>query len=84
MVTRATTVSSLRYASPAWLGFTDASERSRLNLLIAGLRRVGYLPTDFLSFEELDRQADDDLLRAMFYVIAAFLSHIAGLVFTLY
>src|SRR6218665_3411205 len=37
MVTRATTASSLMYASPAWWGFTDASERSQLNQLIAGL-----------------------------------------------
>src|SRR6218665_367725 len=43
MVSRATTVSSLMYASPAWWGFTDASERSRLNRLIAGLiRQVSY------------------------------------------
>src|SRR6218665_3950563 len=41
-VTRATTVSSLMYASPAWWGFTDASERSRLNRLIAGLMRLRF------------------------------------------
>jgi len=58
MVTRATTVSSLMYLTPVWWGFTDASERSGLNRLIAGLRRAGYLPTDFPSFEELARQAD--------------------------
>src|SRR6218665_3100335 len=63
VVTRATTVSSLIYASLAWWGFTDALERSRLDLLIAGLMRAGYLPTDFPTFEELARQADADLFR---------------------
>ena len=41
------TASSLMYASTAWWGFTDASERSRLNRLNASLIRVGFLPTDF-------------------------------------
>src|SRR6218665_2825284 len=41
MVTRATTVSSLMYASPAWWGFTDASERTRLNWLISRFIREG-------------------------------------------
>jgi len=65
MVTRATKVSSLMYATPTWWGFTDVSERSRLNRLIAGLRRAGYLPTNFPSFEELARQADACLFRAI-------------------
>src|SRR6218665_2430772 len=58
-------VSSLMYASPAWWGFTDASERSRLNRLIAGLIRAGLLPTDFPTFEELAPQADTGLFRAI-------------------
>src|SRR6218665_888159 len=65
VVTRATTVSSLMYVSPAWWGFTDASERSRLNRLIVGFRGGGYLPTDFPTFEELARQADAGLFRAI-------------------
>src|SRR6218665_1066119 len=35
------------------------------NRLIAGLMRAGYLPTDFLTFEELARQADAGLFRAI-------------------
>src|SRR6218665_2466422 len=65
MVTRATTVSSLMYASPAWWGFTEASERARLNRLIAGLMQAGFLPTDFPTFEELARQADAGLFRVI-------------------
>jgi len=41
------------------------SERSRLNRLIAGLIRAGFLPTDFPTFEELARQADTGLFRAI-------------------
>src|SRR6218665_2233329 len=58
-------VRSEQYASPGWWGFTDASERSRLNQLIAGLMRAGHLPTDFPTFEELARQADAGLFRAI-------------------
>jgi len=65
MVTSATAVSSIMYASPAWWGFTNASERSRLNRLIAALKRAGFLPTDFPTFDELARQADAGLFRAI-------------------
>src|SRR6218665_205994 len=47
LVTRMTTVSSLMYASPSWWGFTDASDRSRLERQLASLRRAGFLPSDF-------------------------------------
>jgi len=79
VVTRATTVSSLMYASPAWWGFTDASERSRLNRLIAGLMQAGYLPTDFPTFEELARQAD----AGLFWAICANPDHVLRHYFTL-
>src|SRR6218665_854360 len=65
MVMSATAVSSIMYASPAWWGFTNASERSRLNRLIAALKRAGFLPTDFPTFDELARQADAGLFRAI-------------------
>src|SRR6218665_2597384 len=65
LVARMTSVASLMYASPAWWGFTDAAERTRLNRLLASLRRAGYLPVDFPSFEELARLADDGLFRSI-------------------
>src|SRR6218665_1742333 len=40
LVTRMTTISSLMYTSPSWWGFTDASDRSRLERQLANLRRV--------------------------------------------
>src|SRR6218665_2576909 len=65
LVARMTSVASLMYASPAWWGFTDAAERTRLNRLLASLSRSGYLPVDFPSFEELARLADDGLFRSI-------------------
>ena len=63
MVTRVTTVSSLMYATSAWWAFTDASETSRLNRLIAGLRRAGYPPTDFPSLASDSRNSLAKLMR---------------------
>src|SRR6218665_3544055 len=37
------------------MGFTIASERSRLKWLLAGVRRGGYLPKELLSLQELAR-----------------------------
>src|SRR6218665_1512930 len=37
LVTRMTTASSLMYTSPSWWGFTDASDRSRLDRQLASL-----------------------------------------------
>jgi len=46
-VTRATTVASLLYASPAWWGLATAEEKSRMERLFGRLRRGGYLLADF-------------------------------------
>src|SRR6218665_2395148 len=65
LVTRMTSVSSLMYASPSRWGFTDASDRSRLERQLASLRRAGFLPFDFPSFDELARNADAGLFRSI-------------------
>src|SRR6218665_1279565 len=46
LVARATTVSSILCASPAWYGFANEGDRKRLDHLIAR-KRCGYLPRDF-------------------------------------
>src|SRR6218665_2092803 len=60
-VARMTTVASLLYAFPAWWGFTSAQDRSKLERLVARLRRGGYLPADHPSFESLAMIADQRL-----------------------
>ena len=52
-VCRATTISYLTYAAPAWWGYTDACSRLRLQAVINRLRRFGGLPPEFPTHEEL-------------------------------
>ena len=43
-ITRATLVSQLLYASPAWWGYLKADERNRFQSIIVKAIRYGYLP----------------------------------------
>jgi len=43
-VTRATLVSQLLYASPAWWGYLKVDEKNRLQSIIKKAIRYGYLP----------------------------------------
>ena len=62
-VTRATLISKLIYASPAWFGFLDESSKTRCQGIIKKLIRTGYLGEGFASFAELCEHADDELFR---------------------
>src|SRR6218665_3909635 len=64
-IARMTTIASLLYAFPAWWGFTSAADRSKLERLLARLRRAGYLPADHPSFENLAMIADQRLYRSI-------------------
>src|SRR6218665_3369248 len=65
LVARATTIASILYATPAWWGFAGVGDRQRLERLVARLRRMGYLPTDFPSVETLAKEADRNLFKAI-------------------
>ena len=52
-VTRATLVTRLLYASPAWWGFLDAEGKRRLQATIHKLQQSELLPRDFPTFGEL-------------------------------
>ena len=52
-VTRATLVSKLLYASPAWWGFANSETRKRFQAVLDRCCRLGLLPLDFPSFENL-------------------------------
>jgi len=65
VVTRATTVSRMMYAAPAWWGFTTSTDRARIERLLARCRRSGYLREDSLTAAEMVDQADDRLLAAV-------------------
>ena len=65
LVARATTVASILYATPAWWGFVGVGDRQRLERLVARLRRMGYLLTDFPSVETLAEEADRNLFKTI-------------------
>src|SRR6218665_3546021 len=65
LVTRSTTIASILYATPGWWGFAGEGDRQRLKRLVARLRRMGYLPTDFPSVETLAVEADRNLFKSI-------------------
>ena len=60
-VTRATLVSQLLYASPAWWGYLKVDEKNRLQSIIKKAIRYGYLPRSFCTLGELSEDSDDKL-----------------------
>ena len=61
-VTQAILINKLLYASPVWWGFMDASDKQRLQSIIAKAVRLGLLPISQAPFLELCEHAD----QAMF------------------
>jgi len=60
-VTRATLVSQLLYASPAWWGYLKADEMNRLQAVIKKAIRYEYLPRSFSTLDELSEDSDEKL-----------------------
>src|SRR6218665_3834747 len=58
-------LASMRYASPAWWGFTTVQDRDRIEKLMSRLRRGGYLRPGQPSYEELAGKADERLLKSI-------------------
>src|SRR6218665_166028 len=65
LVVQATTIASILYATPAWWGFAGEGDRQRLERMVARLRCIGYLPTDFPSVETLAEEADRNLFKSI-------------------
>jgi len=59
-ITRATLVSQLQYACPAWWGYLKADERNRLSIVYKAIR-YGFLPRSFCTLDELREDADEQL-----------------------
>jgi len=62
-VFRAVVVSRLTYASPAWSGFTTATDRQRVDAFLSRSKRRGFCPPDLPSFDQLLEEADDQLFE---------------------
>ena len=46
----AVAIGKLRYASPAWYGFTKAEDRERIEVFLRKSKRAGYCPQDTQTF----------------------------------
>ena len=66
-VTQATIVAQITYAGRSWRGFIKAEETARLKAVMLKARRYGYLPTDFLSLDDLLDSSDESLFRSICY-----------------
>ena len=64
--TRATLISKLMYAPPAWFGFLNESCKARCQGIIQKLKLSGYLGNDFKSFNTLCEAADAAMFSAIF------------------
>jgi hypothetical protein len=64
-VCRATTISRLLYASPAWWGFTNAADKERFEVFIRKTKKCDYLPENFPTVATLCDKADTVLFKAL-------------------
>ena len=58
---RSVIVAKLLYASSAWWGFTNATDRQRVNAFLCRSIRCGRCPPDLLPFEEQCQATDEQL-----------------------
>ena len=65
VVGQAILINRLLYASPVWWGFTDASDKQRLQAVITRAQRLGFLSPSTPPLSELCGQADDTLFSAI-------------------
>ena len=62
---RSVVIAKLQYASSAWWGFTNTSDRQRLEASIRRSARCNFAPVDLGSFEELCRTTDERLFDSI-------------------
>ena|SRR6218665_2689590 len=71
-VVRSTLVAKLIYSSPSWWGFAGAADRKRLQAVPMRIGRVGYLPEDAPSIEQICSKAD----KALFALVGHNPNHV--------
>ena len=65
VVTRATTIARLLYASPAWWGLMSAGEVDRIERFLGRVKRAGFLPLDAPTANSMAEVADAALFAAV-------------------
>jgi len=66
-MSQAILVAQITYAGPSWRGFIKSEETAHLKAVMLKARRFGYLPTDFLSLDDLLDSSDESLFRSIRY-----------------
>src|SRR6218665_1591670 len=74
-VVRSRLVAGLIYSSPSW-GFAGAADRVRLQAVLTRIGRLGYLPEDAPSIEQIWSKADKALFASVCHNPDDVLSHI--------
>ena len=64
-VFNAVAVGKLRYASPAWYGFTSAEDRERIEVFLRKSKRAGYCASGAQSFAAMCDDADAALFESI-------------------
>ena len=62
-VTQSKIILSLMYTSPAWSGFISAESRLRIEALLKKMKRLGFVPGGFKTFNELCNETDAQLFE---------------------
>ena len=62
-VFRAVVISRLTYASPAWSGFTMATDRQRVDAFLRRSKRCRFCPPEVADYDQLLEEADDQLFK---------------------
>ena len=76
VVTSATTMARMMYASPAWWGYMGAGDRDRLERFTQRLRSAGFLPGDAPTVDGLASRADDVLFNAIIKIMIPGMSYV--------
>ena len=58
-------MAKLLYASPAWVGFASAADKTRIESLLHRSVRAGFCPSTLPSFENLCSEADERLFKSI-------------------
>ena len=66
-VARATTITRLLYAAPAWWGFASAEDRHRIERFMKKMQRFGYLSPTTKGIEEMIGEAEKRLMQAVIW-----------------
>src|SRR6218665_1519413 len=64
-VMKSTLVAGLIYSLPSWWGFAGAADRVRLQAVLARIGRLGYLPEDAPSIEQICSKAEQTLFASV-------------------